>query len=175
MERLGLKPLGFNASDYMVAIWGVEPVADPAALFDVDILGEELEDWMAESSLLKRTFRNVAVVAGLIERRQPGHEKTGRQVTVNSDLIYDVLRKHEPQHVLLRATRAEAAVGLMDVRRLADLLVSVQGRIVHRRLDRVSPLAVPALIEIGKERVAGEADEALLEEAVNDLIAEAAG
>ena len=126
---------------------------DPAALFDVEILGDELEDWMAESSLLKRTFRNVAVVAGLIERRQPGREKSGRQVTVNSDLIYDVLRKHEPQHVLLRATRAEAAVGLMDVRRLADLLVSVQGRIVHRRLERVSPLAVPMLIDIGKERV----------------------
>ena len=175
MERLGLKPLGFNASDYMVAIWGLVPVPDPAALFDVEILGDELEDWMANSSLLKRTFRNVAVVAGLIERRQPGHEKTGRQVTVNSDLIYDVLRKHEPQHVLLRATRAEAAVGLMDVRRLADLLVSVQGRIVHRRLDRVSPLAVSILIDIGKESVPGEGDEALLEEAANDLIAEATG
>jgi ATP-dependent helicase Lhr and Lhr-like helicase len=159
----------------MVAIWGLVPVPDPAALFDVEILGEELEDWMAESSLLKRTFRNVAVVAGLIERRQPGFEKSGRQVTVNSDLIYDVLRKHEPQHVLLRATRAEAAVGLMDVRRLADLLVSVQGRIVHRRLERVSPLAVPILIDIGKESVPGEADEALLEEAALDLVADATG
>jgi ATP-dependent Lhr-like helicase len=175
MERRGLKPLGFNASDYMVAIWGLTPVPDPAALFDVEILGDELEDWLAESSLLKRTFRNVAVVAGLIERRQPGHEKSGRQVTVNSDLIYVVLRKHEPQHVLMRATRAEAAVGLMDVRRLADLLVSVQGKIVHRRLDRVSPLAVPILIDIGKESVAGEADEALLEEAAHDLAAEAGG
>ncbi len=174
MERRGLKPLGFNASDYMVAIWGLTPVDDPADLFDVAILGDELEDWLAESSLLKRTFRNVAVVAGLIERRQPGHEKSGRQVTVSSDLIYDVLRKHEPQHVLLRATRAEAAVGLMDVRRLADLLVSVQGKIVHRRLERVSPLAVPILIDIGKESVAGEADEALLEEA-GDLIALAGG
>jgi ATP-dependent Lhr-like helicase len=175
MERLGLKPLGFNASDYMVAIWGLAPVPDPAALFDVEILGDELEDWMAESTLLKRTFRNVAVVAGLIERRQPGYEKSGRQATVNSDLIYDVLRRHEPQHVLLRATRAEAAVGLMDVRRLADLLVSVQGKIVHRRLDRVSPLALPVLIDIGKESVPGEADEALLEEAALDLIAEATG
>ncbi len=173
MERLGLKPIGFNASDYMLAIWSLEPVADPAALFDVAILGDELEDWMADSSLLKRTFRNVAVVAGLIERRHPGSEKTGRQVTVNSDLIYDVLRKHEPDHLLLRATRAEAAVGLMDVRRLADLLASVQGKIVHRALDRVSPLAVPVLIEIGKESVPGEAEDALLDQAAADLIAEA--
>jgi ATP-dependent Lhr-like helicase len=175
MERQGLKPLGFNASDYMLAIWSLEPVTDPAALFDVDLLGEELEDWMADSSLLKRTFRNVAVVAGLIERRQPGAEKTGRQITVNSDLIYDVLRKHEPGHVLLRATRAEAAVGLLDVRRLADFLVSVQNRIVHRPLERVSPLAVPVMIEIGKESVAGAADEALLDEAAAELIAEALG
>jgi ATP-dependent Lhr-like helicase len=175
LDRFGLKLLGFNASDYMLAIWSLEPVADPAALFDVEILGEELEDWIAESSLLKRTFRNVAVVTGLIERRQPGTEKTGRQITVNSELIHDVLRKHEPDHVLLRATRAEAAVGLMDVRRLADLLVSVQGRIVHRWLDRISPLAVPVLIEIGKESLADATDEALLDEAEAELIAEALG
>jgi len=173
MERLRLKPMGFVSSDYMVAIWSLEPVQDPAALLDVEILGDELEDWMAESSLLKRTFRNCAVVAGLIERRHPGHEKTGRQVTFNSDLIYEVLRKHDPEHVLLRATRQEAARGLMDIRRLADLLVSVQGRICHRRLDRVSPLAVPALLEIGKEQVAGEADDVLLDEAA--LVAEALG
>jgi ATP-dependent Lhr-like helicase len=96
-------------------------------------------------------------------------------VTVNSDLIYVVLRKHVPLHVLLRATRVEAAVGLMDVRRLADLLVAVQGRIVHRRLDRVSPLAVPVLMEIGKESVAGTADDTLLEEITAELIAEAMG
>jgi ATP-dependent helicase Lhr and Lhr-like helicase len=63
----------------------------------------------------------------------------------------------------------------MDVRRLADLLVSVQGRIVYRRLERVSPLAVSILIDIGKESVPGEADEALLEEAALDLLAEATG
>ena len=175
MERLGLKPIGFNASDYILCIWGLEPVNDPSALFDVDILGEELEDWMADSSLLKRTFRNVAVVAGLIERRDPGQEKTGRQVTINSDLIYDVLRKYEPTHVLMRATHAEAAVGLLDVKRLADFLTSVQGKIRHRTLDRVSPLALPVMLEIGKEFVPGEADEAVLAAAADELIEEAMG
>ncbi|NJO37900.1 MAG: DNA ligase-associated DEXH box helicase, partial [Rhizobiales bacterium] len=175
MERFGLKPIGFNASDYILCIWGLEPIDQPEALFDVDILGEELEDWMADSSLLKRTFRNVAVVAGLIERRQPGQEKTGRQVTINSDLIYDVLRKYQPDHVLLRATYAEAAVGLLDVRRLADFLTSVQGRIRHHRLDRLSPLALPVMLEIGKEVVPGEADEAVLAAAAEELIAEAFG
>lgn len=130
---------------------------------------------MADSSLLKRTFRNVAVVAGLIERRHPGQEKTGRQVTINSDLIYDVLRKYQHDHVLLRATYAEASVGLLDVKRLAAFLTSVQGRIRHEKLEKLSPLALPVMLEIGKEVVPGEADEAVLAAAADELIDEAYG
>ena len=104
------------------------------------MLGDDLEDWLAESALMKRTFRYCAVIAGLIERRFPGQEKTGRQVTISTDLVYDVLRKHEPDHVLLRAARADAATGLLDVRRLGVMLRRIRGRIIHKPLDRVSPL-----------------------------------
>ena len=128
---------------------------------------------MSESYLLKRMFRNVALISGLIEKRHPGREKTGRQVTVSSDLIYDVLREHEPDHILMQATWSDAATGLLDIRRLGDMLSRVKGRIVHKRLDRVSPLAVPVLLEIGKEPVAGEAREAILEDAADVLIEEA--
>ena len=128
---------------------------------------------MAESTMLKRTFRKVAVIAGLIERRHPGQEKTRRQITVSSDLIYDVLRAHEPNHVLLRATRADAGSGLTDIRRLADMLARIEGRIRHRRLGRISPLAVPVLLEIGRESVFGAAIDELLADESQDLIAEA--
>ncbi len=175
LERAGAGPLGFVGTDHALAVWSLRTIDDVAGLFHVDILGDDLEEWMAESSLLKRTFRNVALIAGLIERRQPGQEKSGRQMTVSSDLIYDVLRKHDPDHVLLRATRADAATGLLDVRRLADLLVSVQGRIAVRRLDRVSPLAVPVMVTIGRESVYGAAMDDLLDEAADELIAEAMG
>ena len=171
MERVGLRPLGFVASDYVLAVWSGKAVTDPAPLFTQDLLGDDLEEWMAESSLLRRTFRQVATIAGLIERKRPGEEKTGRQMTVSSDLIYDVLRKYEPQHILLRATRQDAAGGLTDIGRLADFLVRVQGKIFHQPLDRVSPLAVPAILDIGKERVGGDAD-ALIGDA-EDLIEEA--
>lgn len=172
MERMGLKPLGFVASDYVLAVWSLKAAEDMDALLDKDMLGDDLEDWLAESSLIKRTFRNVAVIAGLVERRYPGKEKSGRQVTVNTDLIYDVLRRHDPQHILLRATRADAATGLLDVRRLADFLVRIEGKIRHRLLDRVSPLAVPAMLEIGKERVDGAGVDDLWDEAAEALIAE---
>ena len=134
-----------------------------------------MEAWMEESSMLRRTFRNVAVIAGLIERNQPGADKNRRQVTVNSDLIYDVLRRHQPDHILLRATRADAAGGLTDLGRLSDMLGRVAGRVRHVALDRVSPLAVPILLDIGREsvRTTGGDDDLLAE--TEALVAEATG
>ena len=177
MERAGFGPLGFVATDYVVAVWSAHQPLRVADLFDEDMLGDDLEEWMAESSMLRRTFRNVAVIAGLVDRHHPGLEKSRRQVTVNTDLIYDVLRKHEPDHVLLRATRADAARGLGDVGRVAALLKRAQKRVVHMALSRVSPLAVPVLLEVGKESVAmGTGEDALLAEAEEAaLVAEALG
>jgi ATP-dependent Lhr-like helicase len=183
LERAGGRPLGFVATDYAVAVWALNDLGamfrdgrpSLQQLFDEDMLGDDLEAWLAESWLLKRTFRNCAVISGLIEKRHPGQEKTGRQVTISSDLIYDVLRTHEPNHILLQATRADAATGLLDVRRLSDMLSRIRNRIMHKDVDRVSPLAVPIMLEIGKERVHGEAADALLSEAADDLIEEAMG
>ena len=181
LDRMGARPLGFVATDYSLAIWGHADMGDLIArrklslkdLFDEDMLGDDLEAWLDESFLLKRTFRNCAVIAGLIERRHPGQEKTGRQVTISADLIYDVLRSHEPDHILLQATRQEAAAGLLDIHRLGAMLRRIKGHILHRPLDRISPLAVPVLLEIGKEPVMGDAQEALLAEAADDLIRDA--
>ncbi|MDQ4135779.1 MAG: DNA ligase-associated DEXH box helicase, partial [Pseudomonadota bacterium] len=181
LERARLKPLGFVANDYGLAVWGMGDIAARAgrepgfveALFDEDMLGDDLEDWLAESALMKRTFRACAVIAGLIERRFPGQEKSRRQVTVSTDLVYDVLRKHEPDHVLLRAARADAATGLLDVRRLGMMLKRIRGRIIHKPLDRVSPLSVSVMLEIGRERVYGEGADDILAEAEAALLDEA--
>src|SRR5690606_25404254 len=181
MERFGARPLGFVATDYALAIWALEDLGHMirrqkfslGALFDEDMLGEDLESWLADSWLLKRTFRNCAVISGLVERNHPGKEKTGRQVTVSADLIYDVLRTHEPDHILLQATWHDAATGLLDVARLGEMLSRIRGRIMHKDLERVSPLAVPVMLEIGREPVAGSAHEALLGEAADALIEEA--
>ena len=175
MERAGAAPLGFVATDYVIAVWSANEPGDVPELFQQDMLGDDLEAWMAESSLLRRTFRNVAVIAGLVDRSQPGAEKNRRQVTVNTDLIYDVLRRHQPDHILLRATRADAATGLTDVGRLAEMLARVQGRVRTTRLPRVSPLAVPVLLDIGREFVRTSEDEDALLAETEALVAEATG
>lgn len=187
LERMGLKPLGFVANEYALAVWGLGDMGlrisrgDDFArgglslkeLFAEDMLGDDLEAWLDESALMKRTFRTCAIIAGLIERRFPGEEKSRRQLTISTDLVYDVLRKHQADHILLRAARADAATGLLDIKRLSEMLSRVQGRIVHKRLDHVSPLAVPVMLEIGRETVYGEAADTLLAEAADELIKEA--
>ena len=183
LERARAAPLGFVANEYALAIWGLNDMSqmirdgrlDLAQLFDEDMLGDDLDAWLAESNLMKRSFRVCAIISGLIERRHPGQEKTGRQMTVSSDLIYDVLRQHEPDHILLKAAFADAATGLIDLGRLGQFLKRIGGRIRHSALSHVSPLAVPVMLEIGRESVPSDVGDTLLRETAEELIAEALG
>jgi ATP-dependent helicase Lhr and Lhr-like helicase len=166
MEQRGLSPLGFVANDYSFAVWSLRPIDDPAALLSPDILADEFTEWIEDSYLLKRAFREVAVISGLVERQQPGQRKSGRQVTFSTDLIYDVLRKHEPGHVLIEAAWIDARARMTDIGRLAGLLERAGREARHVVLDRVSPLAVPVLVMIGRESLPqGSADDELLFEA----------
>lgn len=166
MEAMGLMPGGFVANDYSLAVWGLKPVKDPASLLSPEILTDEFVEWITGSHLLRRAFREVAVISGLVERQHPGKRKSGRQVTFSTDLIYDVLRKHEPDHVLIEAAWADARARLTDIARLAEVLETAAERIEHVELDYVSPLAVPVMVMIGREAVAqGSQDDELLLEA----------
>jgi ATP-dependent Lhr-like helicase len=176
LERMGCEPMGFVCNDYALAVWAATPLdgLDFDELFAEDMLGDDLESWLAESFMMKRAFKGCAIISGLIERRfVGGDQKTGRQVTFSTDLIYDVLRRHEPDHLLLRCARADAATGLVDVARLGQMLSRIKGRIRHASLDHLSPFSVPILLEIGKERTPGQFGDRILAEAEDDLIAEA--
>jgi len=166
MNDRGLSPLGFTATDYALAVWGLKPVDDPKALLSPDILTHEFVDWVQQSYLLRRAFREVAVIGGLVERQHPGKKKSGRQVTFSTDLIYDVLQRYEPDHVLIEAAWADARSRMTDVGRIADVLDRAAAEVEHIRLDRISPLSVPVLTILGRESLpAGSADDELLHEA----------
>ncbi|MCB2048347.1 MAG: ligase-associated DNA damage response DEXH box helicase [Novosphingobium sp.] len=166
MEDRGLGPLGFVATDYTLAVWGTRPVTDPSALLSPDILAHEFVDWVQQSHLLRRAFREVAVISGLVERQQPGQRKSGRQVTFSTDLIFDVLQKYEPDHLLIEAAWADARARMTDVARVADVLDRAVREIDHVVLERISPLSVPVLSMLGRERTpAGMGEDELLVEA----------
>ena len=172
MEEMGLAPLGFVATDYATLIWGLDAVMDPAPLFDMAALEDGLEGWLAGNAVMKRTFRASATIAGLIERNTMGQRKTGRQATMSSDILYDTLLKYDPDHLLMRITREEAMRGLVDFSRIREMLDRVGDRIDTLRLSRVTPLAAPLFLEVGKVPVAGAADERLLAEEAQRLMDE---
>jgi ATP-dependent Lhr-like helicase len=175
LERAGVGPLGFTCNDYALTVWSLKPMQglNFDELFAQDMLGDDLEAWLAESSMMKAAFKGCALIAGLIERRFPGEQKSGRQISFSTDLVYDVLRRHQGDHLLLRCAREDAAKGLIDVARLGDLLARVKGRIRHAALDHLSPFAVPMILEIGRQRTPGGAGEMILASAAEDLIAQA--
>ncbi|UWR76967.1 ligase-associated DNA damage response DEXH box helicase [Phaeobacter inhibens] len=170
MEELSLDPLGFVATDYATLIWGLSPVDDPAPLFDPDKLRAGLDGWLADNAVMKRSFRAVANIAGLIERNTPGQRKNGRQTTFSSDILYDTLRKYDPDHLLLDITRQEALGGLVDFGRIEEMLTRINGNITLNRLSQISPLAAPLLLEVGKVPVKGAAQEKLLQRETEDLM-----
>jgi len=175
LERLGVGPLGFVCNDYAVTIWSLQPMdrVDLGELFAEDMLGDDLESWLAESSMMKGAFKNCALISGLIERRFRGDQKSGRQVSFSTDLVYDVLRRHQPDHLLLKCARADAAKGLVDVARLGQMLARIKGRIRHAALDHLSPFSVSMMLEIGKQTSPGAARDMILMEAADVLIAQA--
>jgi ATP-dependent helicase Lhr and Lhr-like helicase len=167
METAGLKPLGFVANDYAIAVYGLEPITDPAKLLSADILEDEFVQWVEQSMLLKRAFREVAVIGGLVERQHPGKRKTGKQVSFSTDLIYDVLRRYEPEHLLMQAAWDDARARMTELGRLARLVERAADQMVHVHVNRVTPMAVPLMVVIGREALpaGGQADDQLLIEA----------
>jgi ATP-dependent Lhr-like helicase len=167
MEKAGLKPLGFVANDYGLACYGLEPIKDPKALFSPDILEREFIEWVESSYLLKTAFREVAVIGGLVERHHPGKKKSGRQVSFSTDLIYDVLRRYEPEHLLLRAAWDDARRRMTELGRLVRLVDRASATMLHVELERITPMAVPLMVIVGREALppGAEADESLLMQA----------
>ncbi|MCP5086822.1 MAG: ligase-associated DNA damage response DEXH box helicase [Rhodobacteraceae bacterium] len=173
MEEAGLHPIGFVSTDYALLIWGLEPVPDAATLLTPAGLRDGLSTWLGENAVMKRSFRNVATIAGLIEKNLPGKRKSGRQATFSSDILYDTLRKYDPNHLMLEITRREAMSGLVDFGRIEEMLTRVEGRIDQITAPHITPLSAPLLLEVGKVAISGSAVTVLLEKEAEDLMREA--
>ncbi|WP_295070224.1 ligase-associated DNA damage response DEXH box helicase [Tabrizicola sp.] len=174
MEQQGLAPLGFVATDYATLTWGLDPVTDPAPLFSLETLRDGLESWLSGNAVMKRTFRDTAIISGLIERSHQGRRKSGRQATFSSDILYDTLKKYDPDHLLLQITREEALRGLIDFSRIEAMLARVGPNIDLKRLKRVTPLAAPLFFEPSRIPVQGEGRDRLAVSQAQALM-EAAG
>ncbi len=173
IKKLGVQPFGFVANDYSILFSFSKEIEDIDFLFSQDILIEDLYEWLEETPLIKRLFREIAIISGLIYKNLPGKQKTGKQVTFNTDLIYEVLRKHEPHHILLKITTENAKKDLVDLDRLSTFLFRIKNKIKINKLKRASALAFSLLFEYHKETPdKNELDNFYLEKLENELLEE---
>ena len=173
IKKLGVQPFGFVANDYSILFSFSKEIEDIDFLFSQDILIEDLYEWLEETPLIKRLFREIAIISGLIYKNLPGNQKTGKQVTFNTDLIYEVLRKHEPHHILLKITTENAKKNLVDLDRLSTFLFRIKNKIKINKLNRASALAFSLLFEYHKETPdKNELDNFYLEKLENELLEE---
>ncbi|WP_298565757.1 ligase-associated DNA damage response DEXH box helicase [uncultured Aliiroseovarius sp.] len=173
MEDMGLGPLGFVATDYATLIWSVSHLDNPAQALDATGLRDGLDGWLAENALMKRSFKGAATIAGLITRNLPGKRSSGRQATFSADILYDTLRKYDPDHLLLSITRDEAMRGLIGFGRIDEMLARTGGLIDHVHPGRVTPFAAPLFLEVGKVPVDGAGADALMRAEADRLMMEA--
>ncbi len=134
---------------------------------------DALDSWLAGNAVMKRTFRNAAIIAGLIERNFPGKRSSGRQATFSSDILYDTLHRYDPGHLMLKITEEEAMRGHIDFGRVELLLETVGDRIDQVATGRVTPLAAPMFLERGIVPIRGRGESRLIEEEAAKLLAEA--
>ena len=162
MEARRLKPLTFSITDYALTITSIAPVNDVASLLTPDILEDEFEDWLMNSPMIKKSFRLIATIAGLTEQRLPGQKRTMKQMSFSTDLIYDVLRQYEPDHILLRVSREQAEREHLDRPRLTRWLHEITDRVTYVTLPHASPLSIPSMMQLGKDIIRGEGERELL-------------
>ena len=173
-KEFNYKPLGFVANDYAIVLWSLKEVKEIKTILNLGLLDKHLDNYLEETSIVKRLFRDNAIISCLIERRLPGMEKTGKQVLFSSDLIYTVLKKNEPDHILLKSSYEDAKKNMIDYDRLREILKKIDKKIILKKLTSISPLAVPIILEINRENLSKkETDEYILEDLENEILKEA--
>jgi ATP-dependent Lhr-like helicase len=137
---------------------------DLRALFRREGAEEALRAALAEASLVKWQFRGVAQTGLMVPRRVHGAERGARMLQWSSEILFEVLRKHEPDHPLLVEAYAEATLRFLDLPRALDFLSAVHAEPWDvREIDRVSPFSFGIYVSKIKETMTLEDPETTIE------------
>lgn len=159
------QPITFTiaANDYGFELLAPDPLEvelDEAAvrqLLTTENLDQDIAASLNSVEMAKRQFREIARIAGLVFPGYPGQGKSNKQLQMSSGLLYDVFRRFDPDHLLLRQAHDEVLSRQLEQHRLRATLVRLQaGRIVINRVARPTPFAFPLLVDRLREKVSSE-------------------
>ena len=156
LEEYNCQPLAFTASDYTIAVWSLKEFKNIEQLFNNRLLDKEFNAWLNNTSIIKKHFKKIAVISGLIDKKLPGKTKNFKQTNFSSDIIYDVLEKYDKNHILIEITKDEALRELVGLKILKKFVKKIKSKIIHNKLNAISPFAIPIVMEFYSEKVSKE-------------------
>lgn len=169
-----------NTISYTVNDYGLMlTLAEPAALDDAllrqllspDNMADDLRDGVNLGEMARRQFREIARVAGLLTPSLPGQAaRSLRQVQASSGLLYDVLRRYDPDHLLLAQAEREVFELQLEAPRLLAALHDCQRRELLLREPRaLTPLSFPLWTESMRGQLSTETWQARVRRAAAQL------
>jgi ATP-dependent Lhr-like helicase len=125
---------------------------------------DALRTALAESALVKWQFRGVSQTGLMVPRRIHGSERGARQLQWSSEVIFDVLRRYEPDHPLLVEAYAEVTLRFLDLPRALAFFDTVSALPWQLRVvERVSPFSFGIFVSKIKETMMLEDPETTIE------------
>jgi ATP-dependent helicase Lhr and Lhr-like helicase len=136
----------------------LEAVGGWHSLLSPDRLLEDLEGALNAAELARRHFREIARIAGLVEPGPPGRAKGAKALQASSSLLFDVLARWDPDHLLLRQARREVLERELDLTRLTAGLGHLQTLSIRTtEPERLTPFAFPLWAERTVAQISTEA------------------
>ncbi len=144
---------------------------DAASLRELLAPGELAADIAASlnlAELARRQFREIARIAGLTPAGAPGRRRSLKHLQASSSLLFEVLREHEPGHVLLEQAEREVREQILDLPRLEALL----GRLCAQPIEwHCPPTLTPLAFPLWAEKLRGQAGHEDFETRVREMAA----
>ena len=132
-------------------------VIEGANLLSPKHLMDDLSAGFNASELVKRKFRDIATIAGLVFHGYPGSKVKDRHLLTSTSLLLQVFQDHDPDNLLLRQAQDEMLADQLEFARLQAWLRSMSHRkVVHKVLTKPSPLAFPLFVDRLRERLSSE-------------------
>ena len=173
LDKKDITALGFICNDIALVLWVDKKIDKIMNIFERDNFKNNFFEWIKDSSLLKRNFRKIAIISGLLSRGYPNQKKMNKQLSLNSDLIFSVLNKYEKNHILIESTIDESKRDLVEFDRINNYLDEIVNRIELKKLKKPSPLSIPLILELNKEYLnKSKGDEFYLKSLEKELLKE---
>ncbi len=127
------------------------------ALFDTKNLTSDIQSSINSVEMARRKFRDIAKISGLIFTGFPGKQKKERHLQASSQLLFDVFREYEPDHLLFMQTYDEVMAFQLEENRMRKCLQTIQNaHIIISKPEKATPFSFPIIVDRLREKMSSE-------------------